>query len=587
MAFPDAWMNELLRRNDIASVISDYVQLTPRGGRLWGHCPFHTDKTPSFSVSPDKQLFHCFSCKAGGSVIQFIMQAENLTYREAVQNLAQRAGMDLPEETDDRRLLEQKHLRERICNANREAALYYHELLLSPAGEHAREYLARRGVNAATAVRFGLGYSSDNRDGLFGHLSEKGFSREDLIAAGLVVPGRKNPDDTFDFFRGRLMFPVISATGRVLGFGGRTMGSDEPKYINTGDTPVYNKRENIYAINMIKGKKLDDVIMVEGYMDVISLHQRGIGNAVASLGTALTSQQARLLKRYASRVYYAYDGDEAGQKAMLRGIDILRAAEIEPRVIVIPGGKDPDEYVKEFGPDSFLLLKDASITGTRFKLERIAKLHGTDTADGRESFAREACALLSSLEPVERDRYIPFVAERSGLSRDTVREQCGVSEPQESANNRRIYRQNKAVQRQNDSERARCERVLLACMMSSAEAALEIEKRSDFSYMLFSDAGLRLFCIRLVAAYKQHGKADIPLLIASTEEEYADGISTAYSAVGSYEPPFDCGLDAIERIRALDKEGALREASGVEASQAEDDAGRIDRLQRYLNEKRG
>ena len=585
MAFPEAWLNELLRRNDIASVISDYVQLTPKGGRLWGHCPFHTDKTPSFSVTPEKQLFHCFSCKAGGSVIQFVMQAENLSYVEAVRFLAQRVGMDLPEEVDDRRLMEQKRLRDRIYDANREAAMFYHELLFSPAGAGAREYLQRRGVDASTARRFGLGYSPDSWDGLIVHLSEKGYEKRDLISAGLAVPGRKNPDNTFDFFRGRLMFPVISAAGKVLGFGGRTMGQDEPKYINTGDTPVYNKRENIYAINLIKGKKLDDIIMVEGYMDVISLHQRGIGNAVASLGTALTIQQARLLKRYASRVFYAYDGDEAGQKAMLRGIDILLSAEIEPRVIVIPGGQDPDEYVKEFGPDSFLLLKDASITGTRFKLGRIAKECGTDTADGREKFAREGCALLSSLDPVERDRYIPFVAEKCGLTEDTIREQCGVAAPKAGDNSRPLYRYNRAGRGRADNERMRCERALLSCLLNNADDALKIEKLPSFSYMLFTDGDMRLFAIKLIAAYKQ-GAADIPLMIASMDEQSASEVSEAYAAASSYEPPFECAVDAMEKIRRLDAVEQLRSQESDPQGNAPSPDSRIEELQKYLSGKR-
>jgi len=586
LAFPEAWLNELLRKNDIVSVISDYIQLTPRGGRLWGHCPFHTDKTPSFSVSPDKQLFHCFSCKAGGSVIQFIMQAENIDYGEAVRALAQRAGMDMPEEVDDRRLMEQKKLRERIYNANREAALYYHEQLFSPAGSIARSYLERRGVDVSTAKRFGLGYSPDEWDALFVHLTEKDFSRQDIIAAGLAVPGRRNPDQTFDFFRGRLMFPVINASGKVLGFGGRTMGQDEPKYINTGDTPVYNKRENIYAINMLKGKKHDDVIMVEGYMDVISLHQRGIDNAVASLGTALTIQQARLLKRYAAKVFYAYDGDEAGQKAMQRGIDVLRSAEIEPRVIVIPGGQDPDEYVKAFGADSFLVLKDASITGTRFKLERIAKLHGLDTADGREKFARDACSLLAGADPVERDRYIPFIAEKSGLTQDTVREQCGVATPlkENTPTFIRHNRTRKAV----ENERTVCERALLACIMSSPEAALNIESSPQFAYKLFTNEAMRLLCIQLIAEYKQGKTADIPLMIAALEPESAEEISAAFAAVGSYVPPEECAMEAIERLRRIDVQNALRPHEADEAKDVSADAeARARELQEYLSRKRG
>lgn len=548
MAFPEAWLTELMNKNDIASVISEYTELKPRGGRLWGHCPFHTDKTPSFSVSPDKQLFHCFSCKAGGSVIQFLMQADNLSYLDAVRNLAQRAGMTMPDEIDDKKLMAQKLRRERIYEANREAAVYYVKALFGPEGGAARRYLESRRISVETAKRFGLGFSPDAFDALYEHLTGKGFSREVILEAGLAVTGRKDPARVYDFFRGRLMFPVINAYGKVIAFGGRTMGSDEPKYINTGDTPVYNKRENIYAINLLKGRKLDDVIMVEGYMDVISLHQSGIDNAVASLGTALTSQQARLLKRYAPKVYYAYDGDEAGQKAMLRGIDILRDQDIEPRVIVIPDGRDPDEFVKAFGADSFYSLKDASITGTRFKLERMAKLAGVETADGREDFAREACALLAGLDPVERERYVPFVAEKGGLSAEAVREQCGVS-PAADANNTVRPRYNNYKKPRRDNERVRFEKKLLSCMMTSPENGLEIGRGAGFTPELFSSASLRAFALRLLAAYKTGSGSNIPVMLAELEGEEADEVTDAYSSADDISAPVECAADIIAKLR--------------------------------------
>lgn len=560
MAFPEAWMSDLMNKNDIVSVVSEYIELKSRGGRLWGHCPFHADKTPSFSVSPDKQLFHCFSCKAGGSVIQFIMQAENLSYVDAVRHLAERAGMDMPDEVDDRRLIEQKLKREKIYEANREAAVYYMKLLFSDYGGGAQRYLQNRGVSGNTAKRFGLGFSPEGYDELTEYLLGKGFSKEILLDAGLSLRSRKDPDKLCDFFRGRLMFPIVSANSKVIAFGGRTMGSEEPKYKNTGDTPVYNKRENIYAINLLKGKKLDDIIMVEGYMDVISLHQAGVENAVASLGTALTVQQARLLKRYAQKVYYAYDGDEAGQKAMVRGIDILRSADIDARVIRIPDGKDPDEYVKAFGSEGFLLLKDSSITGVRFKLERIAAEKGVDTADGRQAFAIEACSLISKLDPVERDRYIPFVSEVSGLSQATVREQCGVDAaaprndpaPTKYLNFKRPKR---------DTERISIEKMLLACMMTSAEAGKRIGGSSAFSLKLFSSPSMRAFAARLIAAYGSKGRADIPLMLADLEAIDAEDVSSAYSMTDEIVSPVPAALETIDRLSAVIIKDELGEIS--------------------------
>ncbi|MBO6062042.1 MAG: DNA primase, partial [Clostridia bacterium] len=483
-------------------------------------------------------------------------------YVDAVRFLAERVGMDMPEEIDDRRLMAQKLRRERIYEANREAAVYYMKALYSEQGGGARRYLESRSVSFETAKKFGLGFSPDGFDTLCSYLMEKGFSREVLLDAGLAVRGRKDEEQTFDFFRGRLMFPVVNAAGKVIAFGGRTMGSDEPKYINTGDTPVYNKRENIYAINLLKGKKLDDIIMVEGYMDVISLHQHGIENAVASLGTALTAQQAKLIKRYAQKVYYAYDGDEAGQKAMVRGIDILRESELEPRVIVIPEGRDPDEYVKAFGTESFLTLKDASITGVRFKLERIAKLQGLETADGREHFAKEACALLSGLEPVERDRYIPFVAEKSGLSQQTVREQCGVSSAAPS-NSESPARYINYKRPRRDSSRVKSEVKLLACMMCSNEAGMEISSAKEFSLMLFTSPALRAFCARLIAAYSSVRKADIPVMIADLSAEDAELVSEAYSQTEDLLSPVSAAEDIIASLGEMEIQDRLAELSAA------------------------
>lgn len=580
MAYPESWLHELLSKNDIVSVASEYTQLSAKGGRLWGHCPFHSERNPSFSVSPDKQLFHCFSCKAGGSVIQLVMQAESLTYTDAVRHLAQRVNMDMPEEIDDSRLLQQKHLRERIYAANREAAMYYHKQLLSPDGEAARDYVARRGVDSKTLVRFGLGYSPDSWDALFVYLTDMGFSRDELIKAGLASVGRKDSEKTFDFFRNRLMFPVISAAGKVIAFGGRALGNDEPKYINTGDTPVYNKRENIYAINLLKGASHSDVIMVEGYMDVISLHQRGVTNAVASLGTALTTQQARLLKRFASKVYYAYDGDEAGQKAMLRGIDVLASVDVEPRVIIIPDGLDPDDYIRSFGADSFLLLKDSSITSVRFKIERIASVCGLDDPDGREKFAKQACALLSRLEPVERDRYIALVAEKSGLAAQTIKQQCGVaaeaSNTDDGFTRRGGYKAPHA-----DTLREKSECILAACLMKSASDAQTVCRLNGFSLELFSNAALKSFCADLLAAYKRSSSIDIGLMIAALDAPAADAPAAALAMCDSIINPAESAADTIAKLTRTDDDKRLNELA-VRIQQTSDTVKRAELWQEYV-----
>ena len=346
--FPDSWMGELLSKSDIASIASEYTLLKPKGKRLWGCCPFHSEKTPSFSVSPDTQLYYCFGCHAGGSVVQFVMEMEKLTYIDAIKYLAQRAGMELPEEVDDDRLRRERAIKERLYAACKAAAMFYHEKLMSPEGKAAQQYLAKRGIDGAIAKKFGLGYAPAGWDNLLKHLTGQGFKKEELISAGLAVKGNRE-GSCYDAYRDRIIFPIINTYKRVLGFGARTMGDDIPKYLNTGDTPIFNKRNNLYAINLQKGQHNADLIMVEGYMDVISLYKAGVKNAVASLGTALTQQQARLIKRFVPRVYISYDGDSAGQNATLRGLDILSKEGLEVRVIVIPDGMDPDDYARKYG----------------------------------------------------------------------------------------------------------------------------------------------------------------------------------------------------------------------------------------------
>lgn len=589
MALPETWMNELMNRNDIVSVVSEYTQLKPKGGRMWGLCPFHPERDASFTVTPDKQLFHCFSCKAGGSVIQFIMQAENLPYIDAIRFLAQRVNMDMPDEIDDARLMAEKARRERLYDANRAAARYYHSMLLSDAGLKARQYLIRRGIDGGTAVRFGLGYAPNDWDALFKHLTELGFKREDLIDAGLCVRGRKDESKTFDFFHDRLMFPVIAANGTVVAFGGRILdGGDEAKYMNTGDTPIYNKKHNIYAINLMKGKRHGELIMVEGYMDVISLHQAGIETAVASLGTALTSQQARLLGRFAPRVYYAYDGDAAGQKAMRRGVDILSENGVEPRVIIIPEGKDPDEFVKAYGAEAFLKLKDASITATQFKLESIASEFDLFDPDGREGYAKSACLMLASLQPVERDRYIRLVSERSGMSIDTIKQQCGVSDKnanegsESKSNNSPAYRSSGYKKRRTLSERERAEQMLLACMMVSRADAAQIVQLDGYDEKLFSLPGMASFAKRLIEAYgigsivaegsfaaNGNSKADIRMMIASLEGEESFGPSAAVAQAEDIVKPVDSAADCIRFILKSEYDARIRELAELSATETD------------------
>lgn len=534
--FPDAWMAELLGRNDIVSVVSEYVALSSKGRRMWGCCPFHNEKTPSFSVTADKQLYYCFGCHAGGGVIQFIMEAEKLPYVDAIKHLAARAGMELPGEVDDDRLRLERAHRERLYAACKEAARFYHDCLMGEVGKAAQRYLQRRGIDGRTAKRFGLGFAPDAWDALRSHLGQKGYADQELIDAGLAIRG-KQKESIYDAYRNRLIFPIIGTNGRVIGFGARTLGKDEPKYINTGDTLIFNKRRNLYALNMQKGKQLYDLVMVEGYMDVISLYKHGIDNVVASLGTALTQQQARLIKRYAPRVYICYDGDAAGQNAMLRGLDILAKEGLEVRVITIPDDLDPDDFVKKFGRDAFVSLKDGALTLNGYKLLAIERDFDLGNEDGREGFAKRACAFVSTLQPVERERYVSVIARKTGLLRDTIFEQCGaVKAPKENSigkyRNTRIKKTGETLEK-----RQKTERMIVACMARDKDAALHVFERMAEEGIALSNSALCAFAEAILVAYAFSDELDMARAMAALPKEVAEGALQALALADDMEEP--------------------------------------------------
>ena len=538
--FPEAWMDELLQKTDIVSLVSEYVPLSQKSGRLWGCCPFHNEKTPSFSVQPDKQMYYCFGCHAGGGAIQFVREIERLSFVDAVKFLAQRAGMELPDEVDDDRLRRERAYKERLYAACKEAALFYHRQLLSPEGKPAQAYLAKRGVDGKLATRFGLGFALETWDGLTNYLTSKGYSKQELIDAGLAIRGKRK-DGCYDAYRNRVIFPIIATSGRVIGFGARTMKKDEqPKYINTGDTPIYNKRSNLYALNMQKGKHPADLVMVEGYMDVISLFAAGIDNAVASLGTALTQQQARLMKRYVERVYISYDGDSAGQNATLRGLDILAAEGIDVKVITIPGGMDPDDFVRKNGKDAFLKLKDNANTLNGFKLQHIATQFDLGTADGREGYAKRACAFVGGLQPVERERYAPVIARNSGLSLAAVHAQCGLAKPQEANNPAKNRNTRNKIREAKDTEPDRIEQTLLACMQTSCKNAAYAAERMAEAEVTFAEEGFAGYADALLVAYLAEETPDMARLLAELPEKQAEAAAQAMAA-----PPLEGEVTAV------------------------------------------
>lgn len=568
MAYPESWLNELIGKNDIVSVVSGYIELKPKGRRLWGLCPVHGEKTASFSVSPDRQLYYCFGCHIGGSVIQFIMDVERLTFPEAVEFLANRVGMAMPEEVNDAEMLRVRAKRERLSEACKLAARFYMETLLGEQGGPGRAYLKRRGITSDSVRRFGLGFAPPEWEALKNFLGEKGYSPEELVEAGLLVKNDQT-GRTYDAYRGRLIFPILSASGRVIGFGARVLNNEEkPKYINTGDTLLYNKRNNLYGLNQQKSGKLSDLVIVEGYTDVIGLYEAGVTNAVASLGTALTTQQARLLKRYVSTVYIAYDGDAAGQNATIRGLDILTAEGLSVRVIVFPDEQDPDEFVREHGKEAFDVLKENALSLNAFKLESMARAFDLSKENEREQYAISACKFIATLTPVERERYYQQLSKKTGYSIETLKAQGATTRydhaPQQGASVPLKRPEPRVRTAPVDNERTRAESALLCMMMHSKEAAMLV---SDCGCdKPFTDEATRAFARALTSAYERGETPNIPLLIANMEKEQAERITAALREETECTEAEKAARDCIRRIEKCD---LLSEMEELKAQLAE------------------
>ncbi len=423
MPFPDSFLQELKLRSDITEIASSYVNLKRHGRNMVGLCPFHGEKTPSFNIYTENGSFYCFGCGAGGDVITFIMKIENLDYVEAVKFLAQRAGMEMPENTYDDSL---SKLRMRIYEANREAARFFHATLLSQRGQSGLNYLRGRALSDRTIRHFGLGFADDDWNSLCNHLKNKGFSEYEIYSANLAFK-RKNGNGIYDRFVNRVMFPIIDLHGNVIAFGGRIMTDEKPKYLNTSDTPVFKKSENLFSLNNAKSSGTRTLILCEGYMDVIALNQAGFTNAVATLGTALTNEQAVLMKRYADEVIICYDADGAGQKATARAIDILRNAGLPIKILTVPSGKDPDEFIRskgENGPAAFKLLIEKCGNDIEYRLMKLKENYNLNTTDGKVAFLNEAVKIVATIEsPIERDVFASKLCAELEIDKNAFLEQ--------------------------------------------------------------------------------------------------------------------------------------------------------------------
>ena len=416
MAIPRSFIENLRMSCDMENIVSSYVKLKRQGRNLAGLCPFHSEKTPSMVVYPAPQSFFCFGCGAGGDVISFIMRIENLDYVEAVKFLAQRVGMTVPEgETEDRA----SRMKPIILEINRLTARFYHDILKSPDGEPGRDYFAGRLRTPKTMCKYGLGYAPNTWDALRNYLKEKGFSYEQMAEAGVVNKGRSG--SYYDAFRNRVMFPIIDLRKNVIGFGGRVLDDSKPKYLNTNDTLVFKKSRNLFSLNFAKNHTDGRLILAEGYMDVIAVNQAGFENVVATLGTALTPEQARLIAGYAKEVIIAYDSDGAGRKATDRAVGLLEEAGVSAKILQMRGAKDPDEYIKKFGAQRFKLLLDGAGNVTAYRLGDIRSRYDLETPEGRSGYLTEALKYLATLKsPVEREVYAGELASQTGILRETV-----------------------------------------------------------------------------------------------------------------------------------------------------------------------
>ncbi len=416
MAFPASFIDELVARNPIEDVVGQYVTLKRSGANMFGLCPFHGEKTASFSVAPDKGIYYCFGCHKGGGVINFVMEVGMLSYPDAVRSLAKRAGMQVPE---DEQYESRYRTQERLWALMKEAGRFFNERLYAPEGEACRAYITKRGLSKSIVTQFGMGYAPDSWNALVDAMRKKGYTNEELIAADLV--GSKN-GRIYDRFRNRLMFPIIDVRGNVVGFGGRVLDNSEPIYLNSNVTLIFNKRKNLFGLNFAKKTKESNIILVEGNIDVITLHQFGFDNAVASLGTSLTEDQVTLLSRYTDEVILTYDGDEAGQRAAKRAIPMLEKAGIKVRVLQVKDAKDPDEFLQKFGADKFRLLLGDSSNRVEYQINAIRKKYDLRIDDQKIQYVQEAAELISTLDSsIKREVYGGRVAESAGITQEAMK----------------------------------------------------------------------------------------------------------------------------------------------------------------------
>ena len=562
--FQPAFIDELILRNPIEDVVGQYVSLRRAGSNLFGLCPFHGEKTASFSVTPDKGMYYCFGCHKGGGVINFQMEIEGLSYPDAVRALAKRAGMNVPEDEEYQSRYRQQ---ERLWALHKEAARFFHSKLYAPEGRAALEYALGRGMTKSTLINFGIGYSPDSWTDLVDALRKKGYTDQELKDSGLVTVSKKN-GNLFDRFRDRLMFPIIDVRGNVIGFGGRIMNNRDPeaaKYLNSPETMIFNKRKNLFALNLAKKSKQGYLILVEGYMDAIALHQYGFDCAVASLGTALTEDGANLLSKYTDQVVLIYDGDTAGQRAAQRAIPILEKTGLQVKVLQMRDAKDPDEFLKKFGADKFKVLLEESSNRIEYQLQSIRRKYDLREDDQRVKYIQEAAGLLCTLSSaVSREVYGRRVADSASISYEAMKLEVDKAfkrrlskekkkQEQISLSPARNHQPRERTIRYDNIKSAMAEELLLALVMK--EPAL-LDQTGELTVSAFSSPLLGRVYDQLLSRHRQGLEVSLGVLsdLSAEEMSHVAGILRRQEAPVSEEALRDC-------IRTIRSESRKRQVT--------------------------
>lgn len=596
MYYPDELIEEVRMRNDIIDVASSYIKLERKGRRYFALCPFHNEKSPSFSIEPSKQLFYCFGCNKGGSVIQFIMGIENLDFLEALRFLADRAGIVLPE-PDDTKEKEKSILRKQILDINKEAARFFFSALAGKDGARAQAYLIKRGLIEKTLRQFGLGFAPRGWNDLTKILSKKGVKNELLLASGLSLQTKTG--ELVDRFRNRIMFPIFDIRGNIIGFGGRVIDDTQPKYMNSPDTLVYNKSRELYGLNYARQSKSKRLLIVEGYMDVISLHQAGIDYAVASLGTALTQSQAWILKKYAEEVIIAYDSDSAGQAATLRGLDVLEKAGCNVRVLLIPDGKDPDDYISNNGPEKFKNLVNGAISLLDYKIRVEKNMYNLDTIDDKLKLLNSIADILAAHDnSIERELYTKNYAEQYGISLESLNSEVQKRRNRKQSGNRTYSLNKNTTQTRGlpeflsvDSRYGELEYMLLVMLCNDNRLFSKVSK--EYNTGAYMDEGARKIAEKLYNRLEQNKNcvlAELLNVLDPKEASYMVRITEINSGLEDTDKAVQQILNKLEILKLEDlqkqtierikneEDGIKRQELGLEFSKRAERIAELKRL---------